>query len=90
MSITVTYLCLCVCVGEGRSELDELQEEVARRARQQELQRKKEKEREAAQGFNPRPSKFMDLDELQHQGKCHTGPAEQNSRNQMKGAGICV
>ncbi|KAI4874866.1 hypothetical protein NFI96_034438 [Prochilodus magdalenae] len=57
------------CLGEGRSELDELQEEVARRARQQELQRKKEKEREAAMGFNPKPSKFMDLDELQHQGK---------------------
>ncbi|KAL7856749.1 hypothetical protein SRHO_G00156480 [Serrasalmus rhombeus] len=56
-------------LGEGRSELDELQEEVARRARQQELQRKKEKEREAAMGFNPKPSKFMDLDELQHQGK---------------------
>ncbi|KAG9268026.1 inactive ubiquitin carboxyl-terminal hydrolase 54-like isoform X4 [Astyanax mexicanus] len=56
-------------MGEGRSELDELQEEVARRARQQELQRKKEKEREAAMGFNPKPSKFMDLDELQHQGK---------------------
>ncbi|KAL4612942.1 inactive ubiquitin carboxyl-terminal hydrolase 54-like isoform X4 [Arapaima gigas] len=55
--------------GEGRSELDELQEEVARRARQQELQRKREREREAAMGFNPRPSKFMDLDELQHQGK---------------------
>ncbi|XP_076854588.1 ubiquitin carboxyl-terminal hydrolase 54 [Brachyhypopomus gauderio] len=55
--------------GEGRSELDELQEEVARRARQQELQRRKEKEKEAAMGFNPRPSKFMDLDELQHQGK---------------------
>ncbi|XP_036428287.1 inactive ubiquitin carboxyl-terminal hydrolase 54-like [Colossoma macropomum] len=54
-------------LGEGRSELDELQEEVARRARQQELQRKKEKEREAAMGFNPKPSKFMDLDELQHQ-----------------------
>ncbi|XP_035389772.1 inactive ubiquitin carboxyl-terminal hydrolase 54 isoform X3 [Electrophorus electricus] len=54
---------------EGRSELDELQEEVARRARQQELQRRKEKEREVAMGFNPRPSKFMDLDELQHQGK---------------------
>lgn len=61
-----------VCAGEGRSELDELQEEVARRARQQELQRKKEKEREAAMGFNPKPSKFMDLDELQHQGKYHT------------------
>uniref|UniRef100_A0A8C9R3Y8 Ubiquitin specific peptidase 54 n=1 Tax=Scleropages formosus TaxID=113540 RepID=A0A8C9R3Y8_SCLFO len=55
--------------GEGRSELDELQEEVARRARQQELQRKREREREAAMGFNPRPSKFVDLDELQHQGK---------------------
>ncbi|XP_036815593.1 inactive ubiquitin carboxyl-terminal hydrolase 54 isoform X2 [Oncorhynchus mykiss] len=55
--------------GEGRSELDELQEEVARRAREQELQRRKEKEKEAALGFNPRPSKFMDLDELQNQGK---------------------
>ncbi|XP_028844116.1 inactive ubiquitin carboxyl-terminal hydrolase 54a isoform X2 [Denticeps clupeoides] len=54
---------------EGRSELDELQEEVARRAREQEQQRRKEKEREAAMGFNPRPSKFMDLDELQNQGK---------------------
>ncbi|XP_041116881.1 inactive ubiquitin carboxyl-terminal hydrolase 54-like isoform X2 [Polyodon spathula] len=56
-------------LGEGRSELDELQEEVARRAREQELQRKKEKEREAAMAFNPRPSKYMDLDELQNQGK---------------------
>ncbi|KAK9964570.1 hypothetical protein ABG768_005734 [Culter alburnus] len=55
--------------GEGRSELDELQEEVARRAKEQELQRRKEKEKEAALGFNPRPSKFMDLDELQNQGK---------------------
>ncbi|XP_035387313.1 inactive ubiquitin carboxyl-terminal hydrolase 54a isoform X2 [Electrophorus electricus] len=55
--------------GEGRSELDELQEEVARRAHEQELQRRKEKEREAAMGFNPRPSKFMDLDELQNQAK---------------------
>ncbi|XP_016149553.1 inactive ubiquitin carboxyl-terminal hydrolase 54-like [Sinocyclocheilus grahami] len=55
--------------GEGRSELDELQEEVARRAKEQELQRRKEKEKEAAMGFNPRPSKFMDLDELQNQGK---------------------
>nr|XP_046209713.1 inactive ubiquitin carboxyl-terminal hydrolase 54-like isoform X1 [Oncorhynchus gorbuscha]XP_046209714.1 inactive ubiquitin carboxyl-terminal hydrolase 54-like isoform X1 [Oncorhynchus gorbuscha]XP_046209715.1 inactive ubiquitin carboxyl-terminal hydrolase 54-like isoform X1 [Oncorhynchus gorbuscha]XP_046209716.1 inactive ubiquitin carboxyl-terminal hydrolase 54-like isoform X1 [Oncorhynchus gorbuscha] len=55
--------------GEGRSELDELQEEVARRAREQELQRRKEKEKEAALGFNPRPSKFMDLDQLQNQGK---------------------
>ncbi|XP_076831525.1 inactive ubiquitin carboxyl-terminal hydrolase 54a isoform X2 [Brachyhypopomus gauderio] len=56
-------------VGEGRSELDELQEEVTRRAREQELQRRKEKEREEAMGFNPRPSKFMDLDELQNQAK---------------------
>ncbi|XP_059373608.1 inactive ubiquitin carboxyl-terminal hydrolase 54-like isoform X5 [Carassius carassius] len=55
--------------GEGRSELDELQEEVALRAKEQELQRRKEKEKEAAMGFNPRPSKFMDLDELQNQGK---------------------
>ncbi|XP_034158665.2 inactive ubiquitin carboxyl-terminal hydrolase 54a isoform X1 [Pangasianodon hypophthalmus] len=55
--------------SEGRSELDELQEEVARRAREQELQRRKEKEKEAAMGFNPKPSKFMDLDELQNQGK---------------------
>ncbi|XP_041830158.1 inactive ubiquitin carboxyl-terminal hydrolase 54 isoform X2 [Melanotaenia boesemani] len=51
----------------GRSELDELQEEVARRARQQEQQKRKEAEREAAMGFNPKPSKFMDLDQLQHQ-----------------------
>lgn len=64
---------MCVA-GEGRSELDELQEEVARRAKEQELQRRKEKEKEAAMGFNPRPSKFMDLDELQSQGTasaCH-------------------
>ncbi|XP_038138486.1 inactive ubiquitin carboxyl-terminal hydrolase 54-like, partial [Cyprinodon tularosa] len=53
--------------GAGRSELDELQEEVARRARQQEQQKRKEAEQEAAMGFNPRPSKFMDLDQLQHQ-----------------------
>uniref|UniRef100_A0A9J7ZAZ3 Ubiquitin specific peptidase 54a n=1 Tax=Cyprinus carpio carpio TaxID=630221 RepID=A0A9J7ZAZ3_CYPCA len=53
----------------SHSELDELQEEVARRAREQELQRRKEKEKEAAMGFNPKPSKFMDLDELQNQGK---------------------
>ncbi|XP_072523317.1 ubiquitin carboxyl-terminal hydrolase 54 isoform X2 [Salminus brasiliensis] len=70
--------------GEGRSELDELQEEVVRRARQQELQRKKEKEREAAMGFNPKPSKFMDLDELQHQAKLrfsmHEGSANTHSR----------
>ncbi|XP_029934206.1 LOW QUALITY PROTEIN: inactive ubiquitin carboxyl-terminal hydrolase 54-like [Myripristis murdjan] len=54
-------------IGSGRSELDELQEEVARRARQQEQQRRREAEREAAMGFNPKPSKFMDLDQLQHQ-----------------------
>ncbi|XP_051473419.1 inactive ubiquitin carboxyl-terminal hydrolase 54 isoform X5 [Apus apus] len=50
-----------------KSELDELQEEVARRAHEQELRRKREKEMEAAMGFNPRPSRFMDLDELQNQ-----------------------
>uniref|UniRef100_A0A8C8I7L1 USP domain-containing protein n=1 Tax=Oncorhynchus tshawytscha TaxID=74940 RepID=A0A8C8I7L1_ONCTS len=69
---------------EGRSELDELQEEVARRAREQELQRRKEKEKEAALGFNPRPSKFMDLDELQNQAKLrlpmHEGGANTHSR----------
>ncbi|XP_034148595.1 inactive ubiquitin carboxyl-terminal hydrolase 54a isoform X2 [Esox lucius] len=58
-----------ISLGEGHSELDELQEEVARRAKEQELQRRKDKEKEAAMGFNPRPSKFMDLDELQNQGK---------------------
>lgn len=41
---------------------------MARRARQQEQQKRKEAEREAAMGFNPKPSKFMDLDQLQHQG----------------------
>lgn len=54
--------------GPLKSELDELQEEVARRAHEQELRRKREKEKEAAMGFNPRPSRFMDLDELQNQG----------------------
>lgn len=58
----------CACALPERSELDELQEEVARRARQQEQQRRREAEREAAMGFNPKPSKFMDLDQLQHQG----------------------
>nr|XP_054594499.1 inactive ubiquitin carboxyl-terminal hydrolase 54a isoform X2 [Nothobranchius furzeri] len=53
----------------GRSELDELQEEVLRRARVEEQQRQQEKEREAALGFNPRPSKYLDLDQLQIQGK---------------------
>uniref|UniRef100_A0A8B9CKH9 Ubiquitin specific peptidase 54 n=1 Tax=Anser brachyrhynchus TaxID=132585 RepID=A0A8B9CKH9_9AVES len=55
--------------GPLKSELDELQEEVARRAHEQELRRKREKEIEAAMGFNPRPSRFMDLDELQNQGR---------------------
>nr|XP_008112453.1 PREDICTED: inactive ubiquitin carboxyl-terminal hydrolase 54 isoform X2 [Anolis carolinensis] len=53
----------------SKSELDELQEEVARRAQEQELRRKQEKELEASVGFNPHPSRFMDLDELQNQGK---------------------
>ena len=61
-------VCVCVCSGSGRSELDDLQEEVARRARQQDQQKRREAEREAAMGFNPKPSKFMDLDQLQHQG----------------------
>uniref|UniRef100_A0A3Q2VIJ0 Inactive ubiquitin carboxyl-terminal hydrolase 54-like n=1 Tax=Haplochromis burtoni TaxID=8153 RepID=A0A3Q2VIJ0_HAPBU len=56
----------------GRSELDELQEEVLRRAREEEQQRRQEKEREAALGFNPRPSKYLDLDQLQIQGKSDT------------------
>lgn len=60
--------CVVLCAGSGRSELDELQEEVVRRARQQEQQRRREAEREAAMGFNPKPSKYMDLDQLQHQG----------------------
>ncbi|XP_061823845.1 ubiquitin carboxyl-terminal hydrolase 54-like isoform X2 [Nerophis lumbriciformis] len=53
----------------GRSELDQLQEEVLRRAREEERQRQQEKDREAALGFNPRPSKYLDLDQLQIQGK---------------------
>lgn len=62
----------CIPGGElsSKSELDELQEEVARRAQEQELRRKREKELEAAKGFNPHPSRFMDLDELQNQGNC--------------------
>uniref|UniRef100_A0A8C0HQ77 Ubiquitin specific peptidase 54 n=1 Tax=Buteo japonicus TaxID=224669 RepID=A0A8C0HQ77_9AVES len=56
-------------IDTEKSELDELQEEVARRAHEQELRRKREKEMEAAMGFNPRPSRFMDLDELQNQGR---------------------
>uniref|UniRef100_A0A0F7Z893 Inactive ubiquitin carboxyl-terminal hydrolase 54 n=1 Tax=Crotalus adamanteus TaxID=8729 RepID=A0A0F7Z893_CROAD len=53
----------------SKSELDELQEEVAKRAQEQDFQRKQEKELEAAMGFNPHPSRFMDLDELQNQGR---------------------
>lgn len=65
--------CVVLCLGSGRSELDELQEEVVRRARQQEQQRRREAEREAAMGFNPKPSKYMDLDQLQHQGTDQSG-----------------
>ncbi|KAL7990346.1 hypothetical protein Chor_013776, partial [Crotalus horridus] len=53
----------------SKSELDELQEEAAKRAQEQDFQRKQEKELEAAVGFNPHPSRFMDLDELQNQGR---------------------
>ncbi|XP_019480230.1 PREDICTED: inactive ubiquitin carboxyl-terminal hydrolase 54 [Hipposideros armiger] len=62
---------VCRYCGEipSKSELDELQEEVAKRAQEQELRRKREKELEAAKGFNPHPSRFMDLDELQNQGR---------------------
>ncbi|XP_073452792.1 ubiquitin carboxyl-terminal hydrolase 54 isoform X5 [Aquarana catesbeiana] len=52
-----------------KTELDELQEEVQRRAREQEVRWKREKEIEAAMGFNPRPRRFLDLDELQNQGR---------------------
>ncbi|XP_068114159.1 ubiquitin carboxyl-terminal hydrolase 54 isoform X3 [Hyperolius riggenbachi] len=52
-----------------KSELDELQEEVSRRAREEEIRWKREKELEAAMGFNPRPRRFLDLDELQNQGR---------------------
>ncbi|XP_018421519.1 PREDICTED: inactive ubiquitin carboxyl-terminal hydrolase 54 isoform X4 [Nanorana parkeri] len=52
-----------------KTELDELQEEVQRRAREQELRWKREKEIEAAMGFNPRPRRFLDVDELQNQGR---------------------
>ncbi|KAM4668118.1 ubiquitin carboxyl-terminal hydrolase 54 isoform 2-T4 [Amazona ochrocephala] len=70
--------------GPLKSELDELQEEVARRAHEQELRRKREKEMEAAMGFNPHPSRFMDLDELQNQAKLrlamHDASASTHSR----------
>lgn len=65
---------VCVCsaaTSVGRSELDDLQEEVQKRAREEEQHRRLEKEREAAIGFNPRPSKYLDLDQLQIQGE-HT------------------
>ncbi|KAG7280287.1 hypothetical protein CRUP_026828, partial [Coryphaenoides rupestris] len=52
-----------------RSELDELQDEVWRRAREVEQQRERERERESAMGFNPTPSKILDLDQLQIQGR---------------------
>ncbi|XP_059496310.1 inactive ubiquitin carboxyl-terminal hydrolase 54-like isoform X2 [Stegostoma tigrinum] len=52
-----------------RSELDELEEEIKRKTKEEELRRKKLREKEATMVFNPRPSKFMDLDELQNQGK---------------------
>lgn len=52
-----------------RSELDELEEEIKRRTKEEELRRKKLRDKEAAMVFNPRPSKFMDLDELQNQGE---------------------
>ncbi|XP_075697783.1 ubiquitin carboxyl-terminal hydrolase 54 isoform X3 [Rhinoderma darwinii] len=55
--------------GSIKSELDELQEEVARRASEQELRWKREKDIEAAMGFNPQPRRFLDLDELQNQGR---------------------
>uniref|UniRef100_UPI00398F5EE2 ubiquitin carboxyl-terminal hydrolase 54-like isoform X2 n=1 Tax=Pristiophorus japonicus TaxID=55135 RepID=UPI00398F5EE2 len=57
------------CSHPMRSELDELEEEIKRRTKEEELRRKKLREKEAAMVFNPRPSKFMDLDELQNQGK---------------------
>ncbi|KAM9364930.1 ubiquitin carboxyl-terminal hydrolase 54-like [Pholidichthys leucotaenia] len=64
-----TSLLMSSSVSSGRSELDELQEEVLRRAMEEEQQQRKEKEREEALGFNPRPSKYLDLDQLQIQGK---------------------
>ncbi|TNM99613.1 hypothetical protein fugu_012646 [Takifugu bimaculatus] len=50
------------------SELDELQEEVQRRTREEEQQRQEEKQRGVVLGFNPQPSKYLDLDQLQIQG----------------------
>ncbi|XP_024916488.1 inactive ubiquitin carboxyl-terminal hydrolase 54-like isoform X3 [Cynoglossus semilaevis] len=48
----------------GRSELDELQDEVLRKAKEKEQQQRQEKEKELEHGFNPRPSKYMDLDQV--------------------------
>ncbi|CAB1460237.1 unnamed protein product [Pleuronectes platessa] len=53
----------------GRSELDELQEEVLRRAKDESSsdgRRRRERLRSAS---TPRPSKYLDLDQLQIQGK---------------------
>ena len=41
---------------------------MQRRSREEEQQRQQKKEREEALAFNPRPSKFLDLDQLQIQG----------------------
>ncbi|XP_077585591.1 ubiquitin carboxyl-terminal hydrolase 54-like isoform X2 [Stigmatopora nigra] len=53
----------------GPSELDELQERVLKNARQEEELRRREKDREARLGFDPRPAKYLDLDKLQIQGR---------------------
>lgn len=58
-----------------------------RRARQQEQLKRKEAEREAAMGFNPKPSKFMDLDKLQHQGMEDT---ERERKQSKSGERICM
>ncbi|XP_038165982.1 inactive ubiquitin carboxyl-terminal hydrolase 54 isoform X1 [Arvicola amphibius] len=65
----------------SKSELDELQEEVARRAQEQELRKKREKELEAAKGFNPNPSRYMDLDELQNQVLALSGRSDDFERS---------
>ncbi|XP_077468817.1 ubiquitin carboxyl-terminal hydrolase 54-like isoform X2 [Stigmatopora argus] len=54
----------------GPSELDELQEKVLKNAREEEELRRREKDREARLGFDPRPGKYLDLDKLQIQGRC--------------------
>lgn len=45
-----------------------MQEEVQRRTREEEQQRQEEKQRGMVLGFNPQPSKYLDLDQLQIQG----------------------